>query len=99
MYAADHIIDIGSGAGEYGGEVVAVGTAEEIMKNPASVTGQYLARKRFIPVPAERRKGNGNFLEITGAAENNLKDLNVKFPLGTLTDEPNRYVVVDIDSE
>ena len=85
MYAADHIIDIGPGAGEHGGEVVAEGTAEEIMKNPVSITGQYLARKKFIPVPAERRKGNGNFLEVVGAAENNLKEINVKFPLGTLT--------------
>jgi len=85
MYAADHIIDIGPGAGEHGGEVVAEGTAAEIMKNPASITGQYLSRKQFIPVPAERRKGNGYFLEIVGAAENNLKDVNVKFPLGTLT--------------
>ena len=85
MYAADHIIDIGPGAGEHGGEVVAEGTAAEIMKNPASITGQYLARKKFIPVPTERRKGNGNFLEVVGAAENNLKEINVKFPLGTLT--------------
>ena len=85
MYAADHIIDIGPGAGEHGGEVVAEGTAAEIMKNPASITGQYLSRKQFIPVPAERRRGNGHFLEIVGASENNLKDVNVKFPLGTLT--------------
>ena len=85
MHAADHIIDIGPGAGEHGGEVVAEGTAEEIMKNPASITGQYLARKQFIPVPETRRKGNGNALEIVGAAENNLKNINVKFPLGTLT--------------
>ena len=85
MHAADHIIDIGPGAGEHGGEVVAEGTAAEIMKNPASITGQYLARKKFIPVPTERRKGNGNFLEVVGAAENNLKEINVKFPLGTLT--------------
>ena len=85
MHAADHIIDIGPGAGEHGGEVVAEGTAAEIMKNPASITGQYLARKKFIPVPAVRRKGNGNVIEIVGAAENNLKDINVKFPLGTLT--------------
>ena len=85
MHAADHIIDIGPGAGEHGGEVVAEGTAEEIMKNPASITGQYLARKKFIPVPETRRKGNGNVLEIVGAAENNLKNINVKFPLGTLT--------------
>ena len=85
MHAADHIIDIGPGAGEHGGEVVAEGTAAEIMKNPASITGQYLARKKFIPVPEQRRKGNGNFLEVVGAAENNLKEINVKFPLGTLT--------------
>ena len=85
MYAADHIIDIGPGAGEHGGEVVAEGTAAEIMKNPASITGQYLSRKKFIPVPVERRRGNGYFLEIVGASENNLKDVNVKFPLGTLT--------------
>ena len=85
MYAADHIIDIGPGAGEHGGEVVAEGTAAEIMKNPASITGQYLARKKFIPVPEQRRKGNGNVLEVVGAAENNLKEINVKFPLGTLT--------------
>ena len=85
MYAADHIIDIGPGAGEHGGEVVAEGTAAEIMKNPASITGQYLSRKQFIPVPAERRGGNGYFLEIVSASENNLKDVNVKFPLGTLT--------------
>jgi len=85
MYAADHIIDIGPGAGEHGGEVVAEGTAAEIMKNPASITGQYLSRKQFIPVPAERRRGNGYFLEIVSASENNLKDVNVKFPLGTLT--------------
>ena len=85
MYAADHIIDIGPGAGEHGGEVIAEGTAAEIMKNPASITGQYLSRKKFIPVPAERRRGNGYFLEIVGASENNLKDVNVKFPLGTLT--------------
>ena len=85
MHAADHIIDIGPGAGEHGGEVVAEGTAEEIMANPASITGQYLARKQYIPVPESRRKGNGNALEIVGAAENNLKNINVKFPLGTLT--------------
>ena len=85
MYAADHIIDIGPGAGEHGGEVVAEGTAAEIMKNPASITGQYLARKKFIPVPQTRRRGSGNVLEIVGAAENNLKNINVKFPLGTLT--------------
>ncbi len=85
MYAADQIIDIGPGAGEHGGEIVAQGTAEEVMKVPVSVTGQYLSRKRFIPVPKTRRPGNGNFLEIVGAAENNLKNLTVRFPLGTFT--------------
>ena len=78
MHAADHIIDIGPGAGEHGGEVVAEGTAAEIMKNPASITGQYLARKKFIPVPETRRRGNGNFLEIVGAAENNLKNIRLR---------------------
>ena len=85
MYAADHIIDIGPGAGANGGRVVAEGTAEEIKKNPDSVTGAYLSRRKFIPVPAKRRPGNGKFIEVVGAAENNLKDLTVKFPLGTLT--------------
>ena len=85
MYAADHIIDIGPGAGEHGGQVVAQGTAQEIMQVPESVTGQYLSRRKFIPVPARRRPGNGKCLEVVGAAENNLKNINVKFPLGTLT--------------
>ncbi len=85
MYAADHIIDIGPGAGAHGGRVVAVGTAQEIMQVPESVTGQYLSRAKYIPVPSKRRKGNGNFIEILGARENNLKNLNVKIPLGTLT--------------
>ena len=85
MYAADHIIDIGPGAGANGGHVVAEGTAEKIKKNPDSITGAYLSRRKFIPVPAKRRPGNGKFIEVVGAAENNLKDLTVKFPLGTLT--------------
>ena len=85
MYAADHIIDIGPGAGANGGRVVAEGTAEEIKKNPNSITGAYLSRRKFIPVPAKRRPGNGKFIEVIGAAENNLKNLTVKFPLGTLT--------------
>ena len=85
MYAADHIIDIGPGAGAHGGCVVAEGTAEEIKKNPDSVTGAYLSRRKFIPVPQKRRPGNGKFIEVVGAAENNLKNLTVKFPLGTLT--------------
>ncbi len=85
MYAADHIIDIGPGAGANGGRVVAEGTAEEIKENPDSITGAYLARRKFIPVPAKRRPGTGKFIEVVGAAENNLKNLTVKFPLGTLT--------------
>jgi excinuclease ABC subunit A len=82
MYAADHIIDIGPGAGIHGGEVIAEGTVEEIKACENSVTGQYLSGKRFIPVPEKRRKGNGLFLEVKGAAQNNLKNINVKFPLG-----------------
>ena len=85
MYAADHIIDIGPGAGAHGGRVVAQGTAQEIMKVPESVTGQYLSRRRFIPVPSKRRPGNGHYIEVVGAQENNLKNIRVKFPLGTMT--------------
>ncbi|TVY09362.1 excinuclease ABC subunit UvrA [Paenibacillus cremeus] len=82
MLAADYIIDIGPGAGIHGGQVVSQGTPEEIMKDPNSLTGQYLSGKRFIPVAAERRKPNGKWLEIRGAKENNLRGVNVKFPLG-----------------
>ncbi len=85
MYAADQIIDIGPGAGEHGGRVVAQGTVDDIKGTAASVTGQYLSRAKSIAVPTERRIGNGHFLEIVGAAENNLKHLWVKFPLGALT--------------
>ena len=85
MIAADHIIDIGPGAGENGGHVVAEGTAKEIKANKNSVTGDYLSRRKFIPVPLERRKGNGKFIKIVGAAEHNLKNIDVKIPLGTLT--------------
>ena len=84
MFAADYIVDIGPGAGEHGGEVVAVGTAEEIMTNENSITGAYLSGKIRIPIPEERRKPNG-FLEVVGAQENNLKNINVKFPLGVMT--------------
>ena len=84
MLAADYIVDIGPEAGEYGGEVVATGTAEELMRNPNSITGEYLSGKRKIPVPKERRKPTG-WLTVKGAAENNLKNINVKFPLGVLT--------------
>ncbi|MDR1701830.1 MAG: excinuclease ABC subunit UvrA, partial [Sporomusaceae bacterium] len=83
MYAADHIIDIGPGAGTNGGLVVAEGSVEAIKNCPESITGQYLSGKNFIPTPAERRQPNGNFLEVVGARENNLKNLTVKFPLGT----------------
>ncbi|KRK93569.1 excinuclease ABC subunit UvrA [Companilactobacillus futsaii] len=85
MRAADYLIDVGPGAGENGGQIVAAGTPEEVEKNPKSLTGQYLAGKKFIPVPLKRRKGNGEFVEVFGAAENNLKNLNVKFPLGKFT--------------
>jgi len=85
MLAADHIIDIGPGAGIHGGKVIATGTAQEIMKNPNSLTGQYLSGVKRIPVPAERRKGNGNYLVVKGAKENNLKNIDVKIPLGKLT--------------
>lgn len=83
MLAADYILDIGPGAGKHGGQVVAAGTPQEIIKDPNSVTGQYLAGKLSIPMPKTRRKGNGKFLEIIGAVENNLREVDVKFPLGT----------------
>ena len=85
MRVADHIVDIGPGAGSQGGYVVAQGTTEEIMAVPESVTGQYLSHKKFIPVPEKRRQGNGNFLEILGAEENNLKNVHLKLPLGVFT--------------
>lgn len=85
MYAADQIVDIGPLAGEHGGEIIAQGTVEEIKKVKNSITGQYLSGKKRIAVPKERRKGNGSFIEVIGAKENNLKNLTVKFPLGTFT--------------
>lgn len=85
MRVADYIVDIGPGAGSQGGYVVAQGTAEEIMAVPESVTGQYLSHKKIIPVPEKRRQGNGNFLEILGAEENNLKKVHLKLPLGVFT--------------
>lgn len=85
MYAADHIVDIGPGAGIHGGNVVAEGTVEEIMQCENSETGLYLSGKKKIPVPGVRRKGNGNFLTLTGASQNNLKNVTVKIPLGTAT--------------
>ncbi len=85
MRAADFIVDVGPGAGVHGGEIVCAGTPAEIMACENSITGQYLSGKRKIPVPAERRPGNGNFLTIKKARENNLKGINVKIPLGTFT--------------
>lgn len=85
MLESDYIIDIGPGAGIHGGEVVAAGTPQEIMNSPKSITGAYLSRKKRIEVPVNRRTGNGNYLQILGAREHNLKNINVKIPLGTLT--------------
>ena len=84
MYAADYIVDIGPGAGSNGGEVVATGSVEDIKNCPESVTGAYLSRKLYIPVPEMRKEPTG-FIEVVGAAENNLKNINVKFPLGVMT--------------
>ena len=85
MRAADYLIDIGPGAGVHGGQVVAAGTPAEVMANPDSLTGQYLSGKKKIEVPAVRRPGNGKVLKVIGAAENNLRHIDVKFPLGTFT--------------
>ena len=85
MRAADYIIDVGPGAGVHGGQIIAAGTPEEVMANPASLTGQYLSGRRYIAVPAQRRPGNGKCLTIRGAAENNLKNIDVSIPLGTFT--------------
>jgi excinuclease ABC subunit A len=82
MRAADYLIDIGPGAGELGGEIIAAGTPKEVEKNKASLTGQYLSGKKQIPVPTTRRAGNGKEIVVKGASENNLKNLNVAFPLG-----------------
>ena len=83
MRAADYIVDIGPGAGVHGGQVVACGTAEEVMNTPGSVTGDYLAGRKKVPVPTQRRAGNGHLLTVRGAAENNLRHIDVSFPLGT----------------
>lgn len=85
MLESDYIIDIGPGAGIHGGEVVAAGTPQEIMESPKSITGAYLARRKEIPIPPARRSGNGNHLAIIGAQEHNLKNIDVKIPLGTFT--------------
>ena len=85
MMAADYLIDVGPGAGVHGGQIVAAGTPEEVMKDKNSLTGQYLSGKKFIPLPLERRKPDGRFLKIKGAKENNLKNVNVDIPLGVFT--------------
>ena len=85
MRAADYIVDVGPGAGIHGGEIVAAGSVDDLIAEPRSITGQYLSGKKKIPVPAERRTGNGNFLRVYGAAENNLKNIDVEIPLGTFT--------------
>ena len=85
MLAADYLVDIGPGAGDNGGQVIAAGTPEEVMKNKNSLTGKYLTGELKIEVPKKRRKGNKKYLEIKGAKENNLKNINVKIPLGTFT--------------
>lgn len=82
MMQADWLIDVGPGAGEFGGEIIASGTPKQVAKNKKSITGQYLSGKKFIPVPLERRSGNGRFIEIKGAAQNNFQSLDVRFPLG-----------------
>ena len=85
MRAADYIVDVGPGAGVHGGEIVAAGTPEEVMKTPGSITGDYLSGRRKIPVPEHRRPGNGKHLKIFGARENNLRGVDVDIPLGTFT--------------
>jgi len=85
MMESDYIIDIGPAAGIHGGEVIAQGTPQEIMRNPASITGKYLSGEYKVEVPKKRRKGNGHFLVVKGAKENNLKNINVKIPLGTMS--------------
>ena len=85
MLAADYIVDIGPGAGVHGGEVVFAGTPAQIVKDEKSITGQYLSGRKFIPIPAKHRPGSGKILRVTGAAENNLKNIDVDFPLGKLT--------------
>ena len=84
MREADWLIDVGPGAGAFGGQIMASGTPEEVAKNKKSITGQYLSGAKSIPVPLERRVGNGRFIEVKGASENNLKNVSVKFPLGKL---------------
>src|SRR5699024_5827713 len=85
MLAADWLIDIGPGAGDHGGEIVAAGTPKQVMRRKKSLTGQYLTGAEFIPLPTERRKSDGRYIEVKSATENNLKNINVKFPIGLMT--------------
>ena len=85
MLASDYLVDIGPGAGDRGGKIIAAGTPEEVMKNENSITGQYLSNKKCIEVPKKRRKGNKKYLKIKGAKEHNLKNIDVDIPLGTFT--------------
>src|SRR5699024_3430898 len=85
MLAADWIVDIGPGAGEHGGEIIANGTPKQVMRSAKSLTGKYLSGKEFIPIPAERRKPDDRYIEVVGAAENNLKNVDVQFPIGLFT--------------
>ncbi|WP_203363228.1 excinuclease ABC subunit UvrA [Bacillus sp. REN10] len=85
MLAADYLIDVGPGAGVHGGEIVSAGTPEQVMNDPASLTGQYLSGKKYIPLPKERRQPDGRWIEVIGAKENNLKNVKAKFPLGLFT--------------
>ena len=82
MRAADWLLDLGPGAGKHGGELVSQGTPEQVAADPASLTGAYLSGRKRIPVPKKRRPGNGEWLEVLGAAENNLKDVDIRIPLG-----------------
>lgn len=85
ILSADHVVDIGPAAGENGGRIISQGSPEDILNDDNSITGRYLSRKESIPIPNTRRKGNGNFIKVIGACENNLKNLDVEFPLGTFT--------------
>lgn len=82
MMQADWLIDVGPGAGDFGGQIVASGTPQQVSRHKRSITGQYLSGRKSIPVPLERRAGNGRFIDIKGAAQNNLQNLDVRFPLG-----------------
>ncbi len=84
MRSADWLIDLGPGAGKHGGELVAEGTPEQVAANKKSLTGAYLSGRKYIPLPKKRRTGNGEFLEVLGATENNLKDIDIRIPLGEL---------------